>query len=138
MTVQLAAVPCVGSTTPNVIVFSNGKTVEIELKKYKAWSSYESTMSLDTIADKCFVGIWQNSADMDEVWQAVEYIKSRPGTDVWVSCYSYIKRRSTRLRNLGVDLKPLADNRAARRMQNEKEQKEKNLNDLKELAASLS
>ena len=115
MTVQLSVVPCVGSTTPNVIVFSNGKTVEIELKKYKVWSSYESTMSLDTITDKCFIGIWQNSEDMGEVWNAVEYIKSRPDSDVWVSSYSYIKRRATRLRNCLLYTSPSPrDNRVSR------------------------
>ena len=134
MTVQLAVVPCVGSTTPNVIVFSNGKTVEIELKKYKVCTGWIR----NTITDKCFIGIWQNSEDMGEVWNAVEYIRDQPDADLWVSCYSYIKRRATRLRNLGISLKDLSDPRAELAKQKEQEQKEKNLNELKELAHSLS
>ena len=134
MTVQLAAVPFVGATIPNNrIMFSSGRTVEIELRTYRDCVGGLT----DTITDKCFVEIWQNSANMGEVWAAVQHIKSRPDTDLWVSCYSYIKRRATRLRNLGVTLKSLTDGQAELAKQNEREEKEKKLNDLKELATAL-
>ncbi len=158
MTVQLAAVPCVGSTTPNVIVFSNGKTVEIETRHTRNQWSYDHDLGrcswegISSMTPKCFVSIWQNSADLDEVLRAVKYIEnyiessfsSRQSlhTSTYWSPRFALKARASRLRNKGVDLKhledPTLDASRAEAKQKEQEQKEKKLNDLKELAALLS
>jgi hypothetical protein len=140
MTVQLAAVPCFASVTPeNVILFSNGKTVEVELKSYKQWN-----YTRHTVTDKCFVQIWQNSADLGEACRAVFHIlqnvpECRNPWTVWeCSIRSQVKSRATRLRNLGVNLNSLIDPSVVNAKKKKEEQKEKNLNDLRELASSLS
>jgi len=156
--VQLAAVPCVGSTTPNVIVFSNGKTVEIETRfknhriVYTKGLGWNHAGWVYSMTPKCFVSIWQNSADLSEVVRAVKVVEnhvatsSHGGDRLHTSTYRAprfaFKARASRLRNKGVDLKhledPTLDASRAEAKQDEREEKEKKLNDLKELAVSLS
>ena len=156
--VQLAAVPCVGSTTPNVIVFSNGKTVEIETRRdsymwravpkiaangreYNLWRTVGENLVITT---QCFIGIWQNSADLDEVSNAIDHIRERISEQdddarlLTSFDHGTLKGRATRLRKRGVGLKHLEDPELARAKQKKREEKEKKLNDLRELAASLS
>jgi len=160
MTVQLAAVPFVGTTIPNNrIMFSNGKTVEIETRRdsymwravpkiaadgseYNVWRTVGENLVITT---QCFIGIWQNSADLDEVANAIDHIEERISKQnddarlLTSSDRGTLKGRATRLRQQkGVGLKHLKDPALARAKQKKREEKEKKLNDLRELAASLS
>jgi nucleoid DNA-binding protein len=158
MNVQLAAVPYVGATdpNPNVIVFSNGKTVEIKVSKKKQRYGRQPGngavignigwyYSMDP---ECFIGIWQNSADLDEAYRAVkhveEYITDRKESTDRLDVSGFrdgrrsLKNRATRLKNKGVNLKRLEDPAVAAIESKKRERKEKYFDDLKELAASLA
>jgi len=164
MTVQLAAVPYVGSTdpNPNVIVFSNGKTVEIKVSKKKQRYGYDPELSrvingrayqvnigwYYSMDPECFIGIWQNSADLDEAYRAVKHVEGyvidrKQSTDrLDISGFRDVRRslknRATRLKNKGINLKYLEDPAVAAIESKKSQTEEKKLNDLKELAALLS
>jgi hypothetical protein len=161
---KLAAVPYVGATdpNPNVIVFSNGKTVEIKVSKKEQRYGYCPERSpvvnghtyhvnvgwYYSMDPECFIGIWQNSADLDEAYRAVkhveEYITDRKESTDRLDISGFrdgrrsLKNRATRLKNKGINLKHLEDPAVAAIESKKRERKEKYFDDLKELAASLA